>query len=27
VQRCLSGEIQDGKTVTAVLKAKFLLGL
>ena len=27
VQRCLSGEIQDGKTVTAVLKAKLLLGL
>ena len=27
VQRCLSGEIQDGKTVTAVLKVKLLLGL
>ena len=27
VQRGLSGEIQDGKTVTAVLKAKLLLGL
>ena len=27
VQRCLSGEIQDGKTVTAVLKAKLLLWL
>ena len=25
VQRCLSGEIQDGKTVTAVLKVKLLL--
>ena len=27
VQWCLSGEIQDGKTVTAVLKVKLLLGL
>ena len=27
VRRCLSGEIQDGKTVVAVLKAKLLLGL
>ena len=27
VRRCLSGEIQDAKTVAAVLKAKLLLGL
>ena len=27
VRRCLSGEIQDAKTVVAVLKAKLLLDL
>ena len=27
VHQCLSGQIQDGKTVAAVLKAKLLLGL
>lgn len=27
VRRCLSGEIEDAKTVAAVLKAKLLLGL
>ena len=27
VRRCLSGEIEDAKTVVAVLKAKLLLGL
>ena len=27
VRRCLSGEIQDAKTVVAVLKAKILLNL
>ena len=27
VHRCLNGEIEDGKTVAAVLKAKALLGL
>ena len=27
VRRCLSGEIEDAKTVAAVLKAKVLLGL
>lgn len=27
VERCLSGEIEDGKTVAAVLKAKLLLNL
>ena len=27
VRRCMSGEIQDGKTIIAVLKAKELLGL
>ena len=27
VRRCLSGEIEDAKTVTAVLKTKLLLGL
>ena len=27
VRRCLSGEIEDAKTVVAVLKAKVLLGL
>ena len=27
VRRCLSGEIQDAKTVVAVLKAKLLLNL
>lgn len=26
-EQCVSGEIHDGKTVTAVLKAKYLLGL
>ncbi|MBR4211292.1 MAG: NUDIX hydrolase, partial [Oscillibacter sp.] len=27
VERCLSGEIEDAKTVVAVLKAKWKLGL
>ena len=27
VRRCMSGEIQDAKTIIAVLKAKELLGL